>query len=58
MLQKYLTKKLWFKWPEVAEKEDIDMDEAQYITMDEAEAASEAHNRLASGIRLGDEILD
>ena len=24
----------------------------------EAEAASEAHNRLASGIRLGDEILD
>ena len=89
MLQKYpLTKKLWFKWPEFAEKvlrhtqkhipnpssnsqltlihsshagerqfdsesddevpllekEDIDIDRVQYITMDEAEAASEVHN--------------
>ena len=34
------------------------MEEAQYITMDEVEAANEAHNRLASGIRLVDEVLD
>ena len=26
--------------------------------MDKPEASSEAHNRLASAIRLGDEILD
>ena len=39
-------------------QEDIDIDGAQYVTIDEAEAASEAHNRLASRIRLGDEILD
>lgn len=41
-------------------KEDIDMDGAQYVIIDEAEAetASEAQNRLASSIRLGDEILD
>ena len=38
-------------------QEDIDIDGAQYVTIDE-EAASEAHNRLASRIRLGDEILD
>ena len=39
-------------------EEDIDMDGAQYITVDEAEVISEAHNRIASGISLGDEILD
>ena len=39
-------------------EEDVDMEGAQYVTVDEAEAASEANNRLVSSIRLGDEILD
>ena len=39
-------------------QEDIDIDGAQYVTIVEAEAASEAHNRLASSIMFGDEILD
>ena len=39
-------------------EEDINMYSVQYIIEKQAKGASETHNRLASDIRLGDEILN